>query len=131
MPGGLNNRLRTLAGPFFVFAGAMHFIAPRPYRSIVPRWVPATEAVVAASGVAEIAGGLGLMVPQGTARRCAGRWLAATLVAVFPANIEMALHAERYPKVPGGRTALWARLPLQAVFIAWVLGAAQEKEFGA
>ncbi len=129
--GGLIQRLRTLAGPFFVFAGAMHFIAPRPYRAIVPRWVPAPEATVAVSGVAEIAGGVGLMAARGTARRWAGRWLVATLVAVFPANIEMALHPERYPKVPGGQTALWARLPLQAVFIAWVLGAAQEKEIGA
>ena len=128
--GGLTQRLRTLAGPFFVFAGAMHFIAPRPYRAIVPRWIPAHDAVVAASGVAEIAGGAGLLVGHRTVRRWAGRWLVATLVAVFPANIEMALHPERYPKVPGGRTALWARLPLQGVFIAWVLGAAQEKEAG-
>jgi uncharacterized membrane protein len=130
VPGGLTQRLRTLAGPFFVFAGAMHFIAPRPYRAIVPRWLPAPEAIVVASGVAEIAGGAGLIVPHAATRRWAGRWLAATLVAVFPANVEMALHPERYPKIPGGRTALWARLPLQAVFIAWVLGAAQQKETG-
>jgi len=115
-------RFRTLAGPFFVLAGAMHFIAPRPYRQIMPSWVPAPDAMVAASGVAEIAGGAGLMVP-GT-RRLAGWWLVATLIAILPANVEMALHAERYPKLPGGRLALWGRLPLQGVFIAWVLGAA-------
>lgn len=118
-------RLRTLAGPFFVLAGALHFIAPRPYRAIMPEWVPAPDAMVAVSGVAEIAGGAGLMVPA--TRRLAGWWLVATLVAVLPANLEMALHPERYPKVPGGRPALWARLPFQAVFIAWVLGAAHEK----
>jgi len=106
----------------------MHFVLPRPYRAIVPRWLPASEVIVAASGVAEIAGGIGLMAHQAAARRWAGRWLVATLVAVFPANVEMALHPERYPKVPGGRNALLARLPLQAVFIAWVLGAALEKE---
>jgi len=105
----------------------MHFVTPRPYREIVPRWIPGPDAVVAASGVAEIAGGVGLMAAQGTARRWAGRWLVATLVAIFPANIEMALHPERYRKLPGGRAALWARLPLQAVFIAWVLAAAQEE----
>jgi uncharacterized membrane protein len=127
----LIQRLRTLAGPFFMFAGAMHFIVPRPYRAIVPRWLPAPDAIVAVSGVAEIAGGVGLMAGPGPARRWAGRWLVATLLAVFPANIEMALHAERFPKIPGGRAALWARLPLQAVFIAWVLGAAHEKERGA
>jgi uncharacterized membrane protein len=126
--GGLLRRLRTLAGPFFVFAGAMHFIAPRPYRAIMPRWIPAPDAMVALSGVAEIAGGAGLMTPHGATRRWAGWWLVATLVAIFPANLEMALHPERYSKVPGGRAALWARLPLQALFIGWVLGAAQEKE---
>jgi uncharacterized membrane protein len=128
VPVDLMERLRKLAGPFFVVAGAMHFIAPRPYRAIVPRWIPAPEAMVAASGVAEIAGGAGLIAPQAVVRRWASRWLVATLLGVFPANVEMALHPERYPKVPGGRTALWARLPLQAVFIAWVLVAAHEKE---
>jgi uncharacterized membrane protein len=118
------HRLRTLAGPFFISAGAMHFIAPRPYRQIMPSWVPAPDAMVVASGVAEIAGGAGLMA-RGS-RRLAAWWLVATLVAIFPANVEMALHAERYPKVPGGRRALWARLPLQGLFIAWVLGAAHD-----
>ena len=115
--------LRKLAGPFFVLAGAMHFISPRTYRSIMPSWVPAPDAMVYASGVAEIAGGAGLMVPQ--ARRAAGCWLVATLVAILPANLHMALNADRYPKVPGGAPALWARLPFQGVFIAWVLDAAR------
>jgi uncharacterized membrane protein len=128
VPIGLIPRLRTLAGPFFVLAGAMHFVVPRPYRAIVPRWIPAPQAIVAASGVAEIIGGAGLIVPHAGVRRWAGRWLAATLLGVFPANVEMALHWERYPKVPGGRAALWARLPLQAMFIAWVLAAAQERQ---
>ena len=116
------SRLRSLAAPFFMLAGALHFIKPEPYRAIMPRWVPAPDAMVAASGVAEIAGGAGLLLPA--ARRAAGWWLAATLVAIFPANLEMALHAERYPQVPGGRRALWARLPLQGLLIAWVLDAA-------
>ena len=115
--------LRKLAGPFFVLAGAMHFINPRPYRQIVPPWVPAPEMMVAASGVAEIAGGAGLIAPR--TRRVAGWWLVATLVGVFPANLHMARHPDRYPKVPGGAPALWARLPFQAVFIAWVLDAAR------
>jgi uncharacterized membrane protein len=119
-------RLRTLAGPFFVLAGALHFVAPRRYRQIMPRWIPAPDAMVAASGVAEIAGGTGLMTRR--TRRVAGWWLVATLVAVLPANLEMALHAERYPRVPGGRRALWARLPFQGVFIAWVLDAARAQD---
>jgi uncharacterized membrane protein len=87
----------------------------------MPPYVPAHTALVYASGVAEIAGGAGLMAPRH--RRLAGWWLIATLVAVFPANLHMALHSDDFHKVPGGRPALWARLPFQGVFIAWVLSA--------
>lgn len=113
--------LRRLAGPFFVFAGTMHFVMPKVYRRIMPPYVPARMAMVYASGVAEIAGGVGLMTR--TRRRPAGWWLIATLVAIFPANLHMALHPEDYPEIPGGAFSLWARLPFQAVFIAWVRGA--------
>src|SRR5690349_2155529 len=113
--------IRRLAGPAFVFAGTMHFVIPRAYKRIMPPYVPAHEAMVYASGVAEIAGGAGLMVPH--LRRPAGWWLIATLIAVFPANVHMALHPDEFPKVPGGAPALWARLPFQGVFIAWVLAA--------
>ena len=112
---------RGLAGPFFIFAGVMHFVIPKVYKRIVPRSLPAREALVYASGVAEIAGGVGLM--SGKTRRAAGWWLIATLLAVFPANVNMALHADEFPQVPGGAPALWARLPFQGVFIAWVLSA--------
>jgi uncharacterized membrane protein len=83
-----------------------------------PDYLPRHGALVYASGVAEAVGGLGL-IPRAT-RRVAGWWLIATLIAVFPANVHMALHPEEFPKVPGGAMALWARLPFQAVFIAWV-----------
>ena len=115
--------LRWICGPFFVVAGVLHFIIPDTYKQIVPPYLPAAEALVYLSGVAEAAGGAGLMLPR--SRRWAGRWLAATLVAVFPANLHMALNSERYSKVPGGARALWARLPLQAVLIAWVLDASR------
>ncbi len=117
------SRLRSLVGPFFVVAGALHFINPRPYRAIMPPWIPAPDAMVALSGVAEIAGGVGML--REPTRRAAGWWLTATLVAIFPANLHMALHPEQYPMVPGGIKSLWARLPLQAVFIAWVMDAAR------
>lgn len=113
--------IRRLAGPFFVFAGAMHFVIPKAYRRIMPPYVPAHMTMVYASGVAEIAGGVGLMSPRH--RRRAGWWLIATLLAVFPANLHMALNADQFPKVPGGQRALWARLPFQGVFLAWVLAA--------
>lgn len=114
-------RTRKLAGPFFMLAGAMHFLRPKPYERIVPPYIPAPRAMVFASGVAEAAGGAGLM--HRSSRRWAGWWLIATLVAIFPANLHMAMNPEDYPQIPGGARALRARLPLQAVFIAWVLSA--------
>ena len=118
--------LRRLAGPFFVGAGALHFIKPKPYRAIMPPYIPAPDLMVALSGVAEIAGGAGLIV--GRTRRLAGWWLVGTLVAVFPANLHMALHPEPFEKiVPGGRAGLYARLPFQALFVAWVLDAARDR----
>jgi uncharacterized membrane protein len=110
--------MRRLFGPFFVFAGVMHFVRPDWYEAIVPPSLPAPREIVYASGVAEIAGGLGIMHPR--TRKSAALWSIATLIAVFPANIYMALNPGRFEKqVPGGRHALWARLPVQAVFVAW------------
>jgi len=112
--------VRALVGPLFVVAGALHFTRTRWYEAIMPDYLPAHRTLVYASGAAEMAGGAGLMVPA--ARRAAGWWLIATLIAIFPANVWMAQHPERY-RVPGGRTALIARLPFQAVFIALVRAA--------
>lgn len=115
--------LRRLFGPFFILAGLNHFVAPRFYLAIMPPWLPAHEAMNTASGAAEIAGGAAIMCPNPRVRR-AGGWLSiATLVAVFPANLHMALHPQEFPQVPGGRATLLARLPLQLVFIAWALAA--------
>ena len=117
--------LRKLAGPFFIGAGALHFVKPEPYRAIMPPYIPAPNAMVALSGVAEALGGAGLLAAR--TRRWAGWWLVATLVAVFPANVHMALNPERYERhVPGGRAGLYLRLPFQLVFIVWVLGAGTE-----
>ena len=118
----LRGRLAALCGPVFVVAGALHFVRPRVYAAIVPDYLPAHRALVYASGVAEALGGAGLMHPR--TRRAAGWWLVATLVAIFPANVWMAQHPERY-RVPGGRATLLARLPLQAAFAAWVRAAAR------
>jgi uncharacterized membrane protein len=118
----MKSALRKLAGPFFIGAGALHFVKPEPYRAMMPSYIPAPDAMVALSGVAEAAGGAGLLVPR--TRRWASWWLVATLVAIFPANVHMALHPERYERhVPGGRRGLYLRLPFQLVFIAWVFGA--------
>jgi len=104
---------RAGAALFWVVAGAMHFVIPRQYEAIVPpslaKW---RRELVIASGIAEVAGGVAIL-PERT-RRGARWWLVATLAAVYPANIHMALHPEQFPKIPAA--ALWARLPLQAVF---------------
>lgn len=112
-----------LFGPVFVFAGVLHFMIPKTYEAIVPDWLPAHRTLVYASGVAEIAGGVATLHPR--TRRFGGLLSVATLVAVFPANVHMALHPERYA-VPGGRAALYGRLPLQAVFIAWARAATRK-----
>ena len=83
----------------------------------MPRYLPAHRELVYASGVAEIAGGAGVLHAE-DARGRAGWWLIATLVAIFPANVEMAVHAERFKQFP--QPLLWARLPLQGALIAWV-----------
>ena len=113
--------IRFLAAPTFIFAGSMHFIVPKWYRRIMPPYIPAHNAMVAASGVAEIAGGAGLLFER--TRKPAGCWLIATLIAVFPANLHMALHPDEFQEIPGGKLALYARLPFQGAFIAWVLSA--------
>jgi uncharacterized membrane protein len=101
----------------------MHFVIPRTYEAIVPARLPNRRALVYASGVAEIAGGAGVMHPR--TRRLASWWSVATLVAVFPANLNMALHADRF-KVPGGAVALWLRLPVQVLFVLWAIAAGRD-----
>jgi uncharacterized membrane protein len=119
--------LRRAAGPFFVLAGALHLVKPRVYESIVPDWLPRHRELVYASGFAEMAGGAGLTARDPRIARYASFWLVATLAAVFPANVHMAQHPERYPRIPGGRATLYARLPFQAVFMAWVLAAGRAR----
>jgi uncharacterized membrane protein len=110
------NRARTVLGAFFLAAGTMHFVKPKPYEAIVPDALPAHREIVIASGLAELAGGAAVLCER-TARP-AGWWLIATLIAIFPANVNMAVNAERFRRVP--EPLLWARLPVQALLIAWV-----------
>ncbi len=112
-----------LLGLFFVAAGVNHFVNPKTYEAIMPPELPAHTELVYASGVAEIAGGLAVLHPR--TRRLGGLWLIATLVAVFPANLHMALRADRYAKIP--EAALWGRLPLQAALIWWAWAATRDR----
>ena len=116
---GLMRRLRQglkyLMAAFYVLAGVNHFLNPAVYLKIMPPYLPWHRALVEVSGVCEIALGVLLLVPRFT--RWAAWGLIALLIAVFPANLHMAIHPELYPEIPAA--ALWARLPLQAVLIAW------------
>src|SRR5918995_5994316 len=107
---------RIVLGGFFLAAGALHFIKPRPYEAIMPEALPAHRELVYLSGVAEMAGGAGVLSRRTS--RAAGWWLIATMLAVFPANINMAVEAERFLAVP--EPLLWARLPGQAGLVYWI-----------
>jgi uncharacterized membrane protein len=111
-----------LAAVFFIVAGTFHFLKPEMYLQIMPPYFPAPRLLVAVSGAAEIAGGIGLLLRPW--RRAAGWGLIALLLAVFPANIYMVQHSGQFHFAPW---VLWARLPLQAVFMAWVWFAAIQR----
>jgi uncharacterized membrane protein len=96
----------------------MHFVVPASYERIVPAWLPNAALLVQISGVAEILGGIGLMVPG--IQRYAGIGLIALLVAVFPANIEMLREAHTAGASALWQGALWLRLPLQPALVWWV-----------
>jgi uncharacterized membrane protein len=107
---------RKLLATFFVGSGVNHFVVPRFYRAIVPpRLQPQAKLVVELSGVAEVLGGIGVIIPR--TRPAAGLGLIALLAAVFPANLYMARDPERFKQVP--RWALFARLPLQPLMMWW------------
>ena len=103
-------------GLVFVSAGVLHLAAPGVYDPAMPPFVPAPRLLIALSGLAEIAGGAGLLQRSPHLRRAAGWGLAVLLVAVYPANVWMAVDG-----VGGPAWALWGRLPLQGALVAAVL----------
>jgi uncharacterized membrane protein len=112
------NRSRSLLSAFWLFAGTMHFVIPRTYEAIVPDYIPITpQQAVSWSGAAEIAGGV-MAVPSPT-RRLARWWLLGVLIAVFPANVHMAVSPEKIRGLQIPRWLLWARLPIQPLFMLW------------
>jgi uncharacterized membrane protein len=109
----------------FVGSGVLHLVKPDYYMRIMPPWLPAPMALVLISGLFEILGGVGVLVPA--TRLMAGWGLIALLLAVFPANVQMLLNARA-----AQASALWiaglvARLPVQAVLIYWVFRAAIQR----
>lgn len=121
--GRLKRPLLYVLATGFIVAGVLHFVVPDLYVQIVPPFFPAPLALVYLSGLAEIAVGIGLLIPK--TRRHAAWATVALLIAIFPANIYMATHGVVIEGMPGGgdpsELVRWGRLPLQAVLICWAL----------
>ena len=116
LPQRLPKRIALLLlATFFVAAGINHFANPDFYVRIMPPYLPAHLELVYLSGVLEALGGLAVLIPR--IRGLAGWGLILLLLAVYPANLHMALHPELFPSM--STLALYARLPLQFVLIAW------------
>lgn len=118
---------RTLMALAYVAAGINHFWHPAPYRAIMPPWLPAPALLVAVSGAAEILLGLGLLFPF--SRRWAAWGLIALLLAVFPANVQMAINYYH-----SGHPRLWGallRLPVQGLLIGWAWNYTRKRNPGA
>lgn len=111
--GTRKTRLKWMLGTAFVAAGVYHLVNPDLYVRIMPPYLPWHYELVLISGVFEILGGIALLIPR---LQVAAAWgLIALLVAIFPANVHMALHPEQFPIPP---VLLWLRLPLQGGIIA-------------
>jgi uncharacterized membrane protein len=114
---------RLAIAALFVAAGALHFVIPRSYAAIVPPAFPAPLLLVYVSGVCEVLGGAGVLIPR--TRRWAAIGLVALLAAVFPANVQMLLNAVAAGKPAWQIVLLTQRLPLQLVlmyFVWWAAG---------
>ncbi len=112
-------RLRAALALIMMGMGLLHFAVPASFVRIVPAALPAPQVLVLVSGMFELLGGIGLLVPR--VRRAASFGLVLLYLAVFPASVNMVLHPELGTAYGLPVWLLWARLPLQAVFIAWAL----------
>ena len=113
--------LKYLLCVFFVLAGLNHFINPAFYLKIMPPFLPSHLLLVYLSGFFEMV--LGGMILVSALTHIAAWGLIVLLIAIFPANIHMAINPQLYPEI--NPVVLWLRLPLQAVFIAWAYWLAQ------
>ena len=119
-------RLKLLLAILMVTAGVFHFATPDPFVKIVPDYLPYPLALVYISGFFEILGGVGLLIPS--VSQAAAWGLIALFIAVFPANINMAVNQIDLDGIPNIPWLYWARLPFQAVLIAWAWWYTQPSE---
>ena len=106
---------KAALGTVFILAGVMHLVATQVYARIMPPMLPTPALLVQMSGVFEILGGIGVLLPA--TQRYAAWGLVALLIAVWPANFYMAMDHQAWPRIPVW--ALWARVPLQVPLILW------------
>jgi uncharacterized membrane protein len=110
--------LLWMMGVFYLVAGLAHFLRPDFYLPMMPPWLPAHRELIFVSGVAEAGLGLTVFVPG--LRRIAAWGIIALLIAIFPANLHIALHdVPLFGATHGAGVWNWVRLPFQAVLIAW------------
>lgn len=107
------NFIRILYGILFIGSGVSHFMTPEFYESIVPEYLPNATLLVIVTGIIEIL--LGLFFAYKPTSRYAAWALIVYLLAMFPVNVLMALHPERFPQF--APWSLWLRLPLQTLLI--------------
>ena len=113
--------VRLLLVALFLFAGTVHLFDPDLFLPIMPPWIPFPLLGVVVSGVCELAGGVGLLIPKARVQGLAGWGLVLLLVAVFPANVYMAMNHIQVHGIPSQPWMGWARLPLQPLLILGVL----------
>jgi uncharacterized membrane protein len=121
-PFGNISVLRALLGAFMTLMGVLHFTHADVFASVVPDYLPAPLLLVYVSGICEIALGVGLLFER--TRTLAAWGLIALYIAVFPANVHMALHPDLPlagipPDMRPSALGLWLRLPFQLVFLYW------------
>jgi uncharacterized membrane protein len=108
----------VLMAALYIFAGYKHFDRPDFYLPMMPTWMPYPLELVYLSGLAEIAGGVGVLIPQ--TRKLASWGIIAMLFAILPANFHIAIYnvpvfgATQGPGIIG-----WIRIPLQFLLIMW------------
>jgi uncharacterized membrane protein len=110
-------KLRIILAICIIVVGVMHFVVSDSFVKIVPDYLPYHLGLVYVSGFFEILGGIGILVPP--VSQAAAWGLLILFIAVFPANINMAVNAIDLPHIPDSSLLRWGRLPLQAVLIAW------------
>ena len=101
---------------FFIAGGIAHFVVTDSYIAAMPDYLGYHKELIIISGVFEILGAIGILVPQ--TRLLAGYGLVALIIAVYPANINMALHPERYTDI--SEFFIYIRLPFQFLFMWFV-----------